>query len=209
MKGEAAEWKPPSDLALIPVANLEDIPVLDLTRYLSALASLGASHEAATELNAAREEIAAQLKDAGQQTGFCTIQGFGSVASNALDEAFKASKAFHSLPEAIKLSCEMDNTSKVGEIGGVGYLREENRKLPARDQPNCNASFIIKRERGPRNVHLTSMPWPQSHIDHSCSFDSVAFRETVTSTALALEALAVTLLPVYATALGLEPTYKL
>ena len=51
--------------------------------------------------------------------------------------------------------------AREGEVrAGCGYLREANKKLPARAKPNMNAAFVVKRECGPRDVTLDRMPWP-------------------------------------------------
>lgn len=216
LKQEAESWKAPNDASSIPFASPKDIPVLDLARYCSAFESNAegrslagalekdASCHAADELKAARDEIAAALCDAGQRTGFCTIQGFDAfVSKELLEQSFAAAENFHSLTESDKLQYEMDDPSKVGDVGGVGYLREQNRKLPARTKANFNGSFIVKREHGPRNVTWDCMPWPHD----SPKFDGARFRDTVTRTAAALERLALALLPVYAVALGLDADY--
>lgn len=118
---------------------------------------------------------------------------------------------------------EMDNLDACNGIGGVGYLREKNKKLPARDKVNYNSCFLIKRvivgspcingatSSSPRNISLEDMPWPKSVQDANTpegpSFDGKAFRNTVIETAEAFEQLALALLPIYATALKLDPKY--
>ena len=132
--------------------------------------------------------------------GFCYITSFDSVLSpSTLEDAFDATKKFHSLPEAEKMKYEMDNLGpEHGGLRGVGYLRERNKKLPARDKVNFNSCFVLKRELGPRNVTLDRMPWPQSCCEE---FDGSKFRATVTTAALALEQLSLALVPAYAEAL--------
>jgi isopenicillin N synthase-like dioxygenase len=206
LQREAACWDPPSDAAAIPAAGPGDIPCLDLAPYLEALAGAASVPSAAAtkRVHEARVEVASALRDAGERTGFCAVRGFEShIPAGLLEDAYSAAGAFHALPEREKLEYEMDNSDKVGHIGGVGYLREGNTKLPARDKPNFNESFLIKREHGPRNITLHRMPWPRS----THAFDGGAFRDIVTRTAAAFESLAQALLPLYACALALDPDY--
>ena len=204
LQREAATWAAPNDAAAIPFAEPSDIPCVDLEPYLSAVVCAASAPSAAAKLEETRAEMACALRDAGERTGFFTIRGFGShLPADLLNEAYAAAEAFHGLPELEKLEYEMDNRCKVGDVGGGGYLREANRKLPARNKANFNESFLIKREHGPRSITLDRMPWPRS----AHAFDGGAFRDTVTRAAAAFESLALALLPLYAEALALDPDY--
>ena len=71
LQREAAEWNPPTNADDIALAAEEDIPVIDVGAYLEA-------HAAATptgipgekRLSAARRDLAAALRDAGERTGW-------------------------------------------------------------------------------------------------------------------------------------------
>ena len=210
LQREAAEWNPPTNADDIALAAEEDIPVIDVGEYLEAKAPGEAPEKPL--LSSARRDLAAALRDAGERTGFCYIKSFHSILSpSTLEDAFDATKKFHSLPEAEKMKYEMDNLGpEHGGLTGVGYLRERNKKLPARDKVNFNSCFVLKRELGPRNVSLDLMPWPESYrnsADCCVEFDGSQFRSTVIKTALALEQLSLALVPAYAEALLLPADY--
>jgi len=110
-------------------------------------------------------------------------------------------RRFHALPEAAKLKLAMDTPPAAGEVRtGCGYLAEGNWKLPAREKPNMNAAFVVKQESGPRDVTLAKMPWPGED-------ELPGFRAAVEAYCAAIEALARRMLPVYAVALGLRPSW--
>merc|ERR1712007_13195 len=119
-----------------------------------------------------------------------------------LERGERAVHAMASLPHAVKSKYMMDGGNYPG---GTGYLPVNNRKLPARKNPNAVEAFIVKREHGPRNVTLDDMPWP-SELGPSWRADVEAYAE-------AMEVLAMRMLPVHSLALGersdyLEPAFK-
>ena len=59
-------------------------------------------------------------------------------------QTFSTTKRFHSLPEGEKMRYEMDNLGpEHGGLKGVGYLRERNKKLPARDKGSSKYEIPI------------------------------------------------------------------
>lgn len=192
LREEAASWDAPTDASTIPWAAPEDIPVINLGPYL-------AGEEGALEA------AAAQLRAAALSTGFHYIVGHG-VPRAAVDDAFDAAVRFHRLPDEQKEALAMDAApARPGEVrAGCGYLREANTKLPARPKPNMNAAFVVKRECGPRDVTLEKMPWPDEV--GACAAAS-GFRTAVEAYCGEMERLARSMLPVYATALGLAPDF--
>ena len=151
------------------------------------------------------EAAARALRDAAASTGFHLIVGHG-VDEAVVAEAFEASRRFHALPDDVKRALAMDAPpARAGEVrAGCGYLPPANRKLPARDKPNMNAAFVVKREAGPRDVTLARMPWPDE--DERAPLGGYGFRAAVERYCGAMEQLALRMLPVYAVALGLAPS---
>lgn len=207
LQREAAEWAPPTDLNIIPLAGENDIPLLDLSRYCAALVAVRSEAgegggEASLELEKACVEVGRQLREAGEGTGFFYLRNFEDLLSaSQISRAFDATKNFHALPEEVKMEYAMDGPGM--GCGGVGYLPVKNHKLPKRERANMNGTFIIKRELGPRDITLDRMPWPRSTRD----FDGAEFRKVVTETCDALEGLSHALLPLYAEALRLPPDF--
>ena len=193
LQAEAASWNAPTDPAEIPWAEEADIPVLDLGPYFSTSSS-------SSDLDAA----AAALRAAAESTGFHFIANHGVADSLVADVLAHASRLF-ALPDADKALYAMDTPpAHANEVrAGCGYLCHGNIKLPAREKANYNEAFVVKQEVGPRDVTLAKMPWPDER-----RFPSVAgFRASVEAYAAAMEDLARRMLPIYAVALNLPPTY--
>jgi isopenicillin N synthase-like dioxygenase len=194
LKREAEAWAPPTDAASIPYASEAEIPVLDLEAYFAAL-----SAGSADTVQAEESKLAERLRHSAEHVGFFVITGHG-LTQHTIDGAMRATTEFHALPLEPKLEVAMDAPD--APTGGVGYLPVSNRKLPARDKPNQNAAYIVKRELGPRGIQLEAMPWPCSHPTHG--FDGSAFRASLVSYCDALEALALRMLPLYSRALEIQ-----
>lgn len=179
LKREAASWAPPADASSIPLATDVDMPVLDLGAFF------------ATNRVDELERAAAALRVVGEQVGFHLVVGHG-VPEEVIDGAFGAARAFHALPAADKQACAMGQH-------GVGYLPVGHRKLPARDTGNTNEAFVVKHEPGPRDVRLEHAPWPAPL--------GAGFRAAVERFCAEMCALCVRMLPLYAVALGLAPSF--
>ena len=181
LRAESEAW----DTSNFEPAKPGDIPVLDASDWFDGAAP------------AARDALAAQLREASTEVGFYSLTGHG-VPSDVIGSAFDAVQQFHSLPLDAKLALAMDRPD--WPVKGAGYLPVMNRKLPARKTGNGNEAYVIKREHGPRDIGLDDNQWPGERL-------LPGFRRAVEAYADAVEALALRLLPVYAVALGVAPDY--
>jgi len=199
LQSEAEAWAPPSDLSALDTVDPDDLPVIDLGPYLAAdPGDSGAIAETARQIRAACAEV-----------GFMYVANHGLDAT--IERGYRAARAFHAdLPADAKKTLAM-NRDRAPYPRGVGFLAVANRVLPARALPNYNESFVVKRELGPRDVALEHMPWPPSVCGEggsaAASFDGDEFKAATLALVEAYETLARKLLPVFAVALGLEPSY--
>lgn len=178
LKAESESW----DTNQVADAQANDIPVIDLTDYFS------------SGDRGALRHIAAQLKVACEEVGFFSIIGH-QIPATLLDTTFQKVREFHDLPLELKKSIQMDRPE--WPVGGAGYLPVKNRKLPARATGNVNEAFIIKCSE---SITMEHNQWP----DHDAL---PGFRSAVEVYAMAMEALAKKMLPVYATALDMPPSF--
>ena len=178
LQAEAEAWAAPSDISGLAGVSERDLPVIDLRGL---------------DDPAQRSKIAAKVQDACSRTGFMYVVNHG--LEDVIDQGYAAARAAHSLP----------NEKKAVFQKGVGFLRTENRILPARALPNYNESFVIKRELSdtPRNASLDDVPWPGS----TEKFDGAQFQQTVRRLLAGYEDLAMRLLPIYARALDVSDDY--
>lgn len=163
-------------------ADPGDIPVIDIGPYL------------ADGSAASRETAAGELRDACERVGFWQLVGH-RVPPSVIDGAFAAARQFHALPLETKLGMRMDRPN--WPLPGVGYLPIGERKLPRRAKGNLNEAFLMKRDRG---IGDADNQWPDERV-------APGFRSAVLAYANAAEDLALQLLPLYATALGLQPDW--
>jgi isopenicillin N synthase-like dioxygenase len=126
------------------MATEDDVPVIDIGPFL--------------RTNSDLKETAKQVGDACRSAGFFYIKNH-SIAQELIDKTFQVTKWFHNLAQEYKMRNEMGSPA---QPPGVGYLPLNNYKLPARAKGNWNESFIVKREIGPGNIELDTMPWPQT-----------------------------------------------
>jgi isopenicillin N synthase-like dioxygenase len=82
-------------------------------------------------------------------------------------------------------------------VKGAGYLPMKNKKLPSRDKANLNEAFILKIDD---TVSLDENHWPGPEV-------LPGFREEITAYSDKMERLGKRLLPVFATALDMQPTH--
>ncbi len=159
-----------------------DVPVIDISAYL------------ASRSDEARQAAAIELRHACETVGFWQLVGHG-ISSGEIDAAFAAVRQFHALPLADKQEVLMDRPD--WPLGGVGYLPVGNRKLPARSTGNANEAFIVK---GDRDLVSDDNQWlPEDMVP--------GFRAAVERFAARLEQLTLDLLPLYATALDVDPDW--
>ena len=175
---EAASWNIP-DLATLETASVEELPIIDL-------AALRNGQEGAVE------ELATKLMGVFNSTGFFLVANHGCEEEVAATLAM--SRRYHT-----DLSTGTKERVPFGERG-VGYLRINQRVLPKRAKGNMNASFIVKHEPGPRNIQIADNPFPPEEA-------LPGFREQVMRYASSMKSLALSLLPVFATALDLPCNY--
>lgn len=177
LQQESQSWK----IGAVQQARPGDIPLIDLQKYF------------ASNQDDALDRVAAQLRQACIEVGFCSITGHG-FSRQLLDEAFTCARSFHALEQTDKDALLMDQP---GWPGGVGYLPVNNRKLPARSKGNLNESLVFKRDH---EYDLDDNRWPDEQ-------QLTGFRNTIEAYINAIEGLAKQLLPVYARSLGLDKTY--
>ena len=165
------------------------IPVLDLSAYLAGK-------------EGALDALAEELHRACTEVGFFYVAGHG-IDPDLIAATFEQSKRFHALPLEAKQKLTQD-------ANNIGYLPmnasiQRHSTVHKATRPNQNASFFISHDRAPDHPDvIANKPyrgtnqWPD---------DLPGFRDTVMTYFSALDALGHSLLPVYATALGLPGDY--
>jgi isopenicillin N synthase-like dioxygenase len=160
----------------------DTIPVLDL-------APLRAGEPGALE------RLGAELRQAFTEVGFYFVRNHG-IAQALLDETFAAAERFHAQPLEAKLALRINEhnigympmrgaTTRVNAVGDVAL-------------PNANEAVFFKRDLPPDHPDVLAKlrfrgvnQWP----------DLPGFRDTILRACNAFEALALSLLPIYARAL--------
>ena len=167
----------------------EEIPVIDLAAYLAGTPG-------------AREAAGAALRHALENVGFYFVTGHG-VDQALVDAAFDAAARFHAQPLEEKLKLKI-NAHNIGYLPVRGSVTRHS-KINPNNKPNVNEALFVKRDLPPDHPDvLAGLPfrgtnqWPAG---------LPGFREPVTAYATAMEQLGLSLLPLYATALGLPPAY--
>ena len=178
LRAESESW----DISTAVDAEPGDVPIIDVANYLE------------TGDPAALAVAGTKLADACENVGFWLLTGHG-INPDLTARAFAAAAQFHALDRDTKLQIEMDTTERL--LGGVGYLPLGNRRLPARSSGNRNEALVFKAGAG---IAFDDNPWLDDDLVPT-------FRSTVTEYNDAITALSVKLLPIYATALGLEPDF--
>ena len=178
LKSESDSW----DTSAPEDARMDDIPVINLEPYFT-----GGS---ASTLN----DTASQLRVACEEVGFFSIVGH-QVPWTQLRQMFDLTRQFHALPLELKQTTLMDRAE--WPIGGVGYLPMKNHKLPARDKGNLNEAFLVKHDH---RIGFDDNQWPEDET-------IPGFRKAVEDYAASLEALGRRLLPLFAVALKMPPTF--
>jgi isopenicillin N synthase-like dioxygenase len=159
-----------------------DIPVIDLQEYF------------ATGADSALQEASKQLAAACETVGFWQLVGH-DISPGLIADTFDAVARFHELPLDTKQHIRMDRAD--WPLRGVGYLPVGERKLPRRAKGNLNEAFLMKRSR---DIGDEDNQW-------LIEADAPGFRAAALRYANAVEDLALRLLPVYATALGVEKDF--
>ena len=152
----------------------------------------------------ARERLAAELRHALEQVGFYYIHGHG-VPQGLIDDVFAQCAGFHARPLAEKMAVR-GNEHNVGYMPLNGYVSRSSRVEKA-TRPNFVEAFFLKRDLPPDHPDVVAgvryrcaNPWPEA--------DALpGFREAVVAYLDAMEHLCKRVLPLYATALDLDPDY--
>jgi isopenicillin N synthase-like dioxygenase len=163
----------------------EEIPVVDLGPFLAGVPG-------------ALERTAAEWRHAYEEVGFAFIVNHG-VAQGLVDATFAAAARFHALPIAEKLKLKI-NAHNIGYLPMRGSVTRHS-KINAGNKPNLNEAFFAKRDLPADHPDVVAgLPfrgmnqWPEG---------LEGFRAQVVAYQAALEGLALSLLPLYAVALGL------
>jgi len=190
LENEAEGWAALSDASKIPWATEKEIPVIDFEPYFNARTD--------KERTKARKCIAKELERASRASGFYLLRGH-NVMSEDLQGCYDAGKNYFKLPKKVKLQHEFDS-SKVPK--GCGYLPIGERKLPKRTKGNLVEAYIFKQlmtSDGSHNLELDRNAWP--------NLPEHTFRNPVEKYMKRIESLALSMLPIYAEALKLDPSY--
>ena len=167
----------------------EQIPVLDLAPYRAGETG-------------ARERLGAELRHACETIGFYFIAGHG-VPQDLVERTFAQAACFHALPLAAKMALKA-NQHNVGYMPFKGSTTRSS-KVNRNTRPNLNAAFFVKRDLAPDHPDViankrfrSANQWPDG---------LPGFRETVVEYCDVLEALAKSLMPIYAAALELPEDF--
>lgn len=163
----------------------ERIPLLDLSDYRA-----GAP--------AARDRLAETIARTAEDTGFMLLANHG-IPQSLIDRVFAAAAAFFDRDLDFKLH------HKIGDLN-IGYLPNgaqvvRTSTINVNTKPNLSESFYIVRD--PTEAELAKPfiapnRWPDGMAE---------FRAATTEYFTAMQAMANALLPTFAAALGLPPTY--
>jgi isopenicillin N synthase-like dioxygenase len=178
LRDESSAW----DVSNPVQANPDDIAVIDISTWIAS----GSSADLTV--------VGAQVNEACETVGFFQLVGH-TITRELIAEVFEMNERFHALPLDLKQRIRMDQPD--WPVGGVGYLPMYSRKLPTRAKANLNEAFLIK---GNRDLGLNDSQW--LHDDAL-----PGFRTTVERYAVAVNDLASRLLPIYASALGLDADF--
>lgn len=167
----------------------DEIPILDLKPYL--LGKPGA-----------RTVLGRELRHALEHVGFYFIVNHG-VPQSLIDATFAAAQQFHAQSEEAKLALRI-NRHNVGYLPFKGSTIRHS-QLNENNRPDLNEAYFVKRDL------------PADHPDVAADrpFRSTnrwpaalpGFRDTVNAYCSTMEGLAKSLLPLYAVALELPPSW--
>lgn len=168
-------------------ASASEVPVLDLGPWRAGSPD-------------ALEALAAQLRHAQENVGFFVIVNHG-VPQARIDAAFESARRFHALPLDAKLALKA-NEHNIGYLPFKGSTTRSSR-VNVNTRPNLNQAFFVKRDLPPDHPDVLAgkrykapNQWPDEVAVPGLRADVVAYCD-------AMEALAKSLLPVYARALDL------
>lgn len=178
----------PSDPYVARKAGVDDvIPVLDLGPYLAGEAG-------------AAERLAEQLRLAQETIGFYIIVNHG-VPQARIDAAFAAARQFHAQPMAAKQALAI-NGDHIGYMP-IGGSVNRSSKVHTNNRPNLNEAFFVKRDLAADDPEVLADLRYKGRNQWPSAADLPNFRTDVMAYCDALEALALSLIPLYSRALGL------
>lgn len=150
----------------------------------------------------ALEKTAAELRYAEEEIGFYYLAGHG-VPQELIDRVFAKVARFHAQPLDAKLKLKV-NKHNIGYMAMNASVTRSS-KVADNKRPNLNEAYFVKRDRAPDDPAVVNdLPyrglnqWPDG---------LPGFRETIVDYCDALEALALSLMPIYAVALDLPADY--
>lgn len=170
----------------------EEVPVIDISDFRAGRAG-------------ALEETAARLRHAQENVGFYVLTGHG-VDQALIDKVFAETARFHAQPLDFKMRWRA-NADNVGYMPVKGSITRATPVAGVKPQPNLVEAFFMKRDLAADHPDVIAKrrfrpmnQWP----DPDALPD---FRPTMLSYMDALEGLGLSLLPLYAVALGLAPDW--
>jgi isopenicillin N synthase-like dioxygenase len=105
------------------------------------------------DVSAERSSVIAALAQAYGEVGFAYVVGHG-VDQALVDGVFRASAAFHALPEADKMSIELDSHHR-GYIP-IAVSTDRTSSVEVVTTPNQSASFMMMREDAPDSAEVNA-----------------------------------------------------
>lgn len=161
--------------------STEEIPVLDIAPYLAGG-------------DAGRIAVAAQLREITETVGFFYLEGHG-IQQDLVDDMFAQSRRFHALPAEVKSKIPyLATDSFLSGYQGVLTERKRANINLIEAKPNLLSKFSVNRDIEGRDVNY----WPD---------DLPGFRDTIKTYHGAIERLAMSFLPLWATSLDLPVDY--
>lgn len=161
--------------------STEEIPVLDIASYLAGG-------------EAGRIAVARQLREITETIGFFYLAGHG-IPQGLVDAMFAQSRRFHALPDEVKRTIPYEaHDSFLSGYQGVLTERKRTNINLIEAKPNLLSKFSVNRAIEGREVNY----WPD---------DLPGFRDTITAYHNAVERLAMSFLPLWATSLDLPVDY--
>jgi isopenicillin N synthase-like dioxygenase len=176
--------------AMIDDAESDGFPVLDVGGYIA-----GDPH--------ARETLAAELAHALERVGFLVVVNHG-VPQPMIDAIFAAAARFHAMPLPQKMALRMQPGAGIGYLPSASFAIKTS-EINDNRQPDLNEAFFVDRERSPDDPEVRAGK-PFREINRWPT-ELTGFRDTALAYYAALEAFALRLLPIFATALALPPDW--
>lgn len=168
-------------------ATPEHFPVLDMADYVRGLPG-------------AREKLAADLRHACEHVGFMVAINHG-VDQEMVDGMFAWAERFHALPMPTKQSLAMGDNF-VGYLASGAYAVKTS-DLNDNRKGDLNEAFFMDRDRAPDDPEVKAgQPFRELN---KFPADLPGFREFAMAYYARMEAFAQSLLPLFATALELQP----